>query len=319
MKTRFWGILLALIIAVTSLWLGDFLQLGSVVTALGVGLILGNIHIKRPNFDPGIKFTEKSILETSIVLLGFSLNFKYLESVSLSLWLIIGFTVIIVILLSLWVSKRVGLSSKMGILLGAGSAICGTAAIAAISPLLKSDENETALSIGVINLLGTLGLFFLPAMMLVWGYGPNESGFLLGGVLQSVGHVTGAAFSLGDETGKLALVYKMGRILWLIPLILTIYLIQRRKVATGPVIKFPTFIMFFLIAVSLAQWKAIPEFWKDSIVSIGDFLLIMAMAAIGYKIKLRALFNLAKPALVAGVVIFTFQIIMFWVILNIRG
>lgn len=319
MIERLWGISLALVIALVSLWLGAFIQLGPVVTALGLGLILGNMHFQRPNFDPGIKFSEKSILETSIVLLGFSLNFTYLKAVSFILWFLLGLTILIVMLLSLWLGKRMGLSKNMGVLLGAGSAICGTAAIAALSPLLKSEENETALSIGVINLLGTLGLFFLPALMLVLDYGPQESGFLLGGVLQSVGHVTGAAFSLGDETGKLALVYKMGRILWLIPLILVMYFTQRNKSVSGAVIKFPGFIVFFLITVSLAQWQAIPEIWKAYAVDLGEFLLIVAMAAIGYKIKLRPLFNLAKPALVTGVVIFTFQIIMFWVILNLRG
>ena len=171
------------------------------------------------------------------------------------------------------------------------------------------------MSIGVINLLGTLGLFFLPALMLVLEYTPEEAGFLLGGVLQSVGHVTGAAFSLGDETGKLALIYKMSRILWLIPLILVIFYTQRNKSTTGPVIKFPGFILFFMLAVSLAQWKIIPGFWKESIVATGDFLLVVAMAAIGYKIKLRPLFNLARPALLAGVSIFTLQIILFWLIL----
>lgn len=315
-KDKWWGILLALVIAIVSHWLGDFFQVGSVITALVIGLIIGNLHLTRPNFDPGIRFTEKSILETSIVLLGFSLNFGYLKSVSVFLWLFIGLSVILVIIFSRWISKRMGLSSNMGFLLGAGSAICGTAAIAAISPLLQGDENETGLSIGVINLLGTLGLFFLPALMLVMEYNPQQAGFLLGGVLQSVGHVTGAAFSLGDETGKLALIYKMGRILWLIPLILVIYYSQRNKASSGPVIKFPAFILFFLLAVSLAQWKVIPDLWKENIVAAGNFLLVVAMAGIGYKIKLRPLFNLARPALIAGVSIFTLQIILFWLILN---
>ncbi len=319
MKNLFWGILLAFCIAVVSLWLGDILQFGSVITALGIGVVLGNLQIKRPNFDPGIRFSEKSILETSIVLLGFGLNFNYLKSVSLDLFFIIGLSVILVIAFSIWIGKRIGLNKNTGVLLGVGSAICGTAAIAAISPLLKSNENETALSIGVINLLGTLGLVFLPALMLVLEFGPQESGFLLGGVLQSVGHVTGAAFSLGDETGKLALIYKMGRILWIIPLILGMYFIQRRTVNTGPVIKFPGFIVFFLLAVTLAQFKAIPGLWKESLVEIGDFLLIVAMAAIGYKIKLKPLFYVAKSALITGVIIFVMQILLFWIILNLRG
>ena len=315
-KDKVWGILLALVIALLSHWLGDFFQIGSVITALGLGLVVGNLHLRQPNFEPGIRFTEKNILETSIVLIGFSLNFIHLKSVSAFLWLFLGFSVFVIILFSKWISRRMGLSANMGFLLGAGSAICGTAAIAAISPLLKANENETGMSIGVINLLGTLGLFFLPAMMLVLEYNPEQAGFLLGGVLQSVGHVTGAAFSLGDETGKMALIYKMGRILWLIPLILVIYYSQRNKVKSGPVVKFPTFILFFLLAVSLAQWKVIPDLWKENIVTTGNFLLVVAMAGIGYKIKLRPLFNLARPALFAGVSIFTLQILLFWLILS---
>ena len=318
-RERFWGILLAFLIALVSLWLGDILQLGAVITSLGLGLLIGNFNINKPDFNPGIRFTEKRVLETSIVLLGFSLNFKYLQSFSLYLWLVLGLMVALVIGLSLSLSKRVGLSRNMGLLLGAGSAICGTAAIAAISPLIKAEERDTGLSIGVINLLGTLGIFFLPPLMILMDYEPEQAGFLLGGALQSVGHVTGAAFTLGEDTGKLALVYKMGRILWLIPLILTIYLIQRKKVSGGPVIKFPTFIILFLVAVSLAQFKAIPGEWKELLVQIGDFLLIAAMAAIGYKIRIRPLFSLAKPALLAGITIFSIQIMLFWIILLFTG
>lgn len=317
MKEKVSGIALAVVIALAAHWLGEWLQLGAVITALGMGLVLGNLNIQKPNFDPGIRFSEKSILETSIVLLGFSLSFSYLKYVSIELWLLIGLSIALVIGFSRWIGKRMGLSSNMGYLLGAGSAICGTAAIAAINPLLRGEENETGLSIGVINLLGTLGLFLLPPLMIFLNYSPEQSGFLLGGVLQSVGHVTGAAFSLGDETGKLALVYKMARILWMIPLILVIYYSQRKKQSVdGPVIRFPLFIVMFLVAVSLAQWKLIPDLWKEWVVSAGNFLLVVAMAAIGYKIKLRPLFNLARPALFAGVAIFVLQILIFWVILS---
>ena len=315
----FWGLALVVVVAVVSLWAGEFTQLGAVITSLAFGLILGNSIRRQERLLPGIQFSEKYLLETSIVLLGFSLNFSYLSKYSLWLWLIVGLSVLIVISLSTWLSSRLGLSKNLGLLLGAGSAICGTAAIAAISPLLRSEESETGVSIGVINLLGTLGLFFLPAMLLVMDYDAEQAGFLLGGVLQSVGHVTGAAFTLGDETGKLALVYKMGRILWLIPVILVIYFTNRSGGKDGRLIRFPLFIVFFLVAVSLAQWQLIPVSWKETLVQVGDFLLIVAMAAIGFKIKLRPLFNIARPALLAGTGIFVVQILMFWLILSLRN
>lgn len=171
---------------------------GSATVALLLGIIIGNTTLRTDSYASGFAFTEKYILEGSIVLIGFGLNATVFGKLGWSTWLFIGFSVLLVLGVALIIAQLFGLSRKMGLLLGAGSAICGSAAIAAVSPLLKSNEEETGLSIGVINLLSTIGLLFLPILSGLMVLGSEHSGLMIGGIIQSMGHVVGAGFSLGD-------------------------------------------------------------------------------------------------------------------------
>src|SRR5690554_458169 len=306
------GLLLAGALAVGSIFLAGFGSfLASATIALILGIILGNSGINVGKAAPGLKFTETKVLEMAIVLIGFGLNMQVFSALGLNTWVFVGSSVVMVIGVALLAGRWFGLSLKMGALLGAGSAICGSAAIGAIAPLIDSKEEETGQSIGVINLLSTTGLILLPILSGVLSLSTEDSGLVIGGIIQSMGHVIGAGFSLGEEIGAAATVVKMGRILLIIPLILIFFFVSRKGKAKGKKMSFPFFIPWFVIALVLAQMPFFPEGWSSVLAKIGDFLLITAMVAIGFKIKLKPLFKIAGPALIVGFIVFIFQIALF--------
>ena len=306
------GIALAVALAIGSIFLAGFQSfLASATIALALGIILGNIGIKAGRIEAGMKFTESKVLETAIVLIAFGLNMKVFTALGLNTWVFVGSSVVMVIGVALIAGRWFGLSLKMGALLGAGSAICGSAAIGAVAPLIHSKEEETGLSIGVINLLSTTGLILLPILSGVLSLSNEDSGLLIGGIIQSMGHVIGAGFSLGEEIGAAATVVKMGRILLIIPLILVFFFISRKDKTSGKKMSFPFFIPWFVLALVLTQMPFFPEGWSKILAKTGDYLLITAMVAIGFKIKLKPLFKLAGPALMVGFIIFAFQIALF--------
>lgn len=306
------GIITAGALALLSVFLAGFGSfLGSATIALILGMLIGNSGISTQKIEKGLGFTEKRLLEAAIILIGFGMDAQIFSALGATTWLFVGSSVVLVLIVALLVSRWFGLSSKLGALIGAGSAICGSAAIGAVSPLLHSKEEETGLSIGVINLLSTLGLIFLPILSSVLALSTENSGIMIGGVLQSMGHVVGAGFSLGDDVGTAATVVKMGRILLIVPLLLVLFFLNRKKNGGGKKMSFPIFIPFFIGAILLAQMPFFPGSWLAFLTKIGDFLLIAAMVAIGFKIRLKPLFKMAGPALAVGFTVFGFQVLLY--------
>ena len=58
--------------------------------------------------------------------------------------------------LMLLLNKYIKGDKHLTLLLGIGTGVCGAAAIAAISPILKSREKDSAISIGIVALIGTI-------------------------------------------------------------------------------------------------------------------------------------------------------------------
>lgn len=54
------------------------------------------------------------------------------------------------------------LNRKTSYLIASGTAICGGSAIAAVGPVLKANDQEMAVSLGVIFILNAIALFIFP-------------------------------------------------------------------------------------------------------------------------------------------------------------
>src|SRR5690554_3556947 len=251
------GLLAAGVIALLAVLISGFVPfVGAATLALFLGILLANSGKDFFRLNKGMEFAERKVLEAAIVLLGFGISARVFADLGAKTWVFVIASVAVVLLAAFLIGKAFRLSNRLSFLLGAGSAICGTTAIGAVSPLIGSKEEETGLSIGIINLLGTVGLLLLPAVSAMMGLSEDKAGILIGGTLQSMGHVVGAAFTLGEETGTLATIVKMGRILMIIPLLIVAYLMTLRPAAksAGGVKGFPWFIPLFIGSFVLAHW-----------------------------------------------------------------
>lgn len=319
LKNKLPGIVLAVAVMLVAKFLSGYIPyLGVTLLALIFGIIVRQFLKSFTLFASGIAWSEKYILELAIVLIGFGFEISRFNYIGLSTLFMLFGSIVVVILVALLLGKILGQNeSKLYWLLGAGSAICGSSAIGATAPLIEAKEEETGLALGVINLLGLFGMLLLPLIALVLDYSDVESGILLGGILQSVGHVIGAGFSVNESTGEFATVVKMGRISFLIPFLITIFFLFRKK-KDGTKMKFPIFIVLFLMAVVLSQVGIFNESNLKLISKTGDTFLNIGMAAIGLKINIKSLWQISGKALLAGVIIFIFQIASFVVFIAIR-
>ena len=306
------GLTLCLIIAIVSIYLSNFIVgIGSVSIALILAIIIGNLIKKKDKLNDGISFADQKILPFTIALLGAELNFYSLIPLGIPTLLFIISIIVITILSSLLIGKLFGLSKNSSILLGCGNAICGTSAIASASKLLKANEEETAISIGAVNFMGTIGIFLLPFLLNLLEYNIDETANVIGGTLQAVGHVVASGYSLGNEIGNHSLLVKMTRVLLLGPtlLILGLLLFKKNKSVGEKKFPIPIFIIGFFTLSFLATTSLIPELLINYIDKVSYVLLAVAMAGIGLKINFSSIINNGIKVAWVEILIFTIQVI----------
>lgn len=289
---------------------------GAATFAIFFGLILGNVSpytIKQ--YKPGITYCEKVLLPLSIVLMGFSMEIGTLTSIGKTGSIAISasiFTALFAMTLLYLFNKR----NQIILLLGVGNAICGSSAIAASSPVLKSNEAETGLSIAVVNLLGVIGIALMPALCHIFNFTEETSGILIGSSLQAVGQVSAAGYTVGAVSGEVATVIKMARILFLGPVILLLILFfSKPEKKNGLFTYIPAFIVGFFITFLLSNFLSLPTNVKSIIRIFEVNLLVSAMVAIGCKINVKALISQSSKALFWGLVIWLFQMIILVIVL----
>src|SRR4029077_14269262 len=100
----------------------------------------------------------------TIVLTGAGLNLVRVSSVGSTALIITVLCMAVAMGTTIWIGRLLHVGRKTGLLIGAGTAICGTSAIVAVAPLIEAEDEELMLSIGTVNILGLLLMFLLPAL-----------------------------------------------------------------------------------------------------------------------------------------------------------
>ena len=308
------------IIAFVSTILSSYVLIGSIATAIIIGILI-NQFISVPDYcNPGIKFSEKILLSVAIILLGSTLNMNIEGIINpeiLALLIILIFTSI---LISLILGKIFNLSFSLSLLLGVGNGICGSSAIAGASSVIEADENDIGISIAIINILGAIGIFFVPFIINSFFSGnQQEQGIIIGSTIQAVGQVTAAGFIMGDEVGEMATFIKMIRILMLVPvlIILTLfYSSNNKKVNKKSIFSIPPFIIGFVILLILTNYGWIPVNLLPILKLLSKYCLLFAMVSVGLNVSLKSIINKGYKAILVSSTTFVFQIFLVIYILS---
>lgn len=298
-------VLIALAATFLSKWV---LGVGNITIALLIAIIVGFSFSFPVQNQTVFRFAEKNILAWATILLGFGLNLTSILSLSPFYTAIVVLSVLATLLFGQIFRKYTG--ERLAWLLGAGNGICGNSAIGATAPLLQANVTEIGLAVATINILGMLGIFFFPPLAFLLGLNSQESAVFIGAILQSIGHVVAAGYSIDPAIGAMALLVKMGRILLLGPVILLIGMSMKHsgpKPTLGKII--PYYVWGFLLASLLTSSQLFPKDFTALLEKIGSYLLLFAMIGIGLGINMRQLVKLGPSTLIVGSGIFLLQII----------
>ena len=298
-KDKLYGIILCLIIAIPALIAGNmFPIIGGPIIAIILGMIIAVFWKRRENFDEGISFTSKYVLQAAVVLLGFGLNLNVILATGIqSLPIIIG--TIATALIVAYVMKRIlNMEKNSAILIGVGSSICGGSAIAATAPVINANDEEVAQSISVIFFFNVLAAIIFPMLGKMLGFSTVRAdpfGIFAGTAINDTSSVTAAAatwdnmWGLGSQTLDKAATVKLTRTLAIIPITLALSLItQRQNNFNGEKFSLkralPLFVVLFVVAsiiTTICVGFGVDANLFMPLKELSKFFIIMAMAAIG--------------------------------------
>lgn len=319
MKIQLPGILLAAVLGFAAIFLSAYTPsfLNSYLLALLVGMLLAPQVNKLPQLDTGISLSSAKMLEWSVVLLAFSMDYKAIGAIGAADFVVIIIVVLLVLLATYYLSKVLSCPGKTGWLVGFGTAICGSSAIAALAPKIKSEKEDVAISLAAVNLLGSVGMILLPLLFQFFPLAEKQMAFLIGASLHAVGNVAGAGFSVSEEVGQLALVYKMARVALLSPALLFMVWLNARK-TEGQTFQFqlPWYLIVFLLISIMVSLFPLPESLINTSEFIGKIMLTIAMAAIGLKVHVLRLLKAGQRGLVFALLVFVLQMSLLWVFMN---
>ncbi|NBI28195.1 YeiH family protein [Chengkuizengella marina] len=320
------GVMFTFIIALLSFQVAKFpgfQYIGPLATAIIISIFYRQIIGYPEKIKSGIIFSAKILLRLAIILYGLKLNIDIIFKQGLGLVGFAIFSIVVSIVLTLVIAKWLKADLNLSLLVGVGTGVCGAAAIAAVSPILKSREEDTAISIGIIALIGTIFSIIYVLLIPVLPLTPDQFGIWAGVSLHELANVATAAAPAGEEVLAIALLAKLGRVFLLVPLCFILIFWKKRKQSGGTEdtkIHFPWFLVGF-IAMSLVgsyvigNIIVIPNEIISNISIFTTFLLTMAMAGLGLHVNLNALRSKAMRPFIAMVItsvllsVFTFFIV----------
>lgn len=270
---------------------------GNPAVALLVGAAIVLFFNRTP--FPAAGNWGKYALQSAIVLLGLKLNPGQLLQISADYSLIVSGYVLITLALGLVAGRLLGNERKSSQLLSSGTAICGGTTIASLSPVIGARPDQTAVALSLVFLLNAIALFVFPLIGEALSLSQHQFGVWAALAIHDTSSVIATSSIYGEEAATVATTVKLGRTLWLIPLILVFSIIEGADKAR---LRVPSFILLFIAAAAISPWFAgtpvIP-----AAATLSKALLCVALLCIGMEINRQTLRQLRGAALLQGLLL----------------
>ena len=308
--------------------------LSALTVAILAGMLVGNglLGAGESRFTAGITFGKQTLLRFGIVLYGVRLTFQDIAHVGVAGLVIDLVMLSCTFLLAWWAGTRLfHLDRTTAILIGAGSAICGAAAVMATDPVVRGRAEQVAVAISTVVVFGTSAIFLYPylyhlnlAHPLV-AMSARAYGIFAGSTIHEVAQVVAAGRSVGANAADTAVITKMVRVMLLAPflLVLSAYLAQSKSSvdksgvdapgtdapAARSKLTIPWFALWFVAVAALHSLVPVPATWISGAVSSDNVILAMAMAALGLTTHVSAVGKAGVKPIALGALLFVWLVV----------
>ncbi len=300
------GLLLAAAVAATA---GALARVGwlqshglSVLTlAIALGLVAGNLlpATALAASADGLNLAKQRLLRAGIVLYGLRLTFQDIGHVGLAGVaidaLVLGSTFALACTLG---PRLFGLDRTTAILIGAGSSICGAAAVLATAPVVRGRPEQVAVAVATVVGFGTAAIFLYPALYhaiaAVHPLSTHAYGLWAGSTIHEVAQVVAAGHAVDAAAADTAVIAKMVRVMMLAPFLvaLSAWFARPGAAAPGqprPPIAIPWFALGFVALAGLRSMNVLPAPALAAADTLDVAVLAVAMAALGLSTRVSAM------------------------------
>ncbi|WP_432700122.1 YeiH family protein [Kluyvera cryocrescens] len=317
------GLALTAVITGAAVWAGSIpaiagAGMSALTLAILFGMVIGNTVYPKlwQSCDGGVIFAKQHLLRLGIILYGFRLTFSQIADVGVSGIVIDVLTLSSTFLIACWLGQKVfGLDKHTSWLIGAGSSICGAAAILATEPVVKAEASKVTVAVATVVIFGTLAIFLYPAMypLVSHWFSPETYGIYIGSTMHEVAQVVAAGHAISPEAENAAVIAKMLRVMMLAPFLL---ILAARVKQLAPAnaeqkskITIPWFAILFIVVAIFNSFHLLPQSVVQMLITLDTILLAMAMAALGVTTHISALKKAGAKPLLMALVLFIWLIV----------
>ena len=315
------AVIAAIAIGLSSSQLAHHTHASALTIALLIGMLVGNTIYPRiaAHTAEGVVFSKKTLLQLGIILYGFKITFQQIGQVGWTGMLIDATVLCSTFFLAYYLGTRFfKLDSKTSILIGAGSAICGSSAILATETVVKADAAKVAVAVSTVVIFGTLAMFIYPMLFQLnhhLGYlvDAQSFGMFTGSTMHDVGQVVAAGMQMDENTAASAVITKMLRVMMLAPFLVCLsmwwdskkaraHAIQGGQAPVKARITIPWFALLFIAVAGVNSLNILPTAVSQFGLTLDTWVLAMATAGLGLATHVKAIRQAGmKPLLLAGV------------------
>lgn len=290
------NLLLGVVLAFIALIIGS--PLAALLLGISFTLLISS------NEELILKSTGTKLLQIGIVILGLTISSSGAINLTTKYFPYISLFVIVIFLVGLIASKILKIDTKLSILLVSGTAICGATAMVAISPLIKAKPKDLLTSLGVIFIFNAIAIAILPIIGNNIEMSSEQFGSWMALAVHDTSSVIGASMSFNDNSVETATTLKLGRTLWLIPLIITLGVFYKDNKSTKSI--FPIFVFAFILAIFAGNQLNFNEQVLSILKNISSIFLVGALFCIGTQIDLISI-----KVINSRIIIFAFLLWLF--------
>ena len=299
--------------------------IGALTLAILLGMLVGNtVHGRLGTAtDAGVAFSKARLLRAGIVLYGLRLTFQDIGNVGWSGVLVDALVLCSTFGLACWLGTRVfGLDRRTAMLIGAGSSICGAAAVMAAEPVVRGRAEEVMVAVATVVVFGTLAMFLYPVLFEINAryrlveFSETAFGIFTGSTVHEVAQVVAAGRSVSQHAANTAVIAKMVRVMMLAPFLLGLsawiarfpgdrpdHAAQDSEAGAGGIVV-PWFALGFVLVAGIHSAGVLPAAAVAVANEFDSALLAMAMAGLGLTTHLSAVRKAGVKPLALAAVLF---------------
>ena len=295
--------------------------ISALTLAIVLGVVAGNLlpAAALAASADGLNLAKQRLLRAGIVLYGLRLTFQDIGHVGLAGVAIDATVLGTTFALACALGTRVfGLDRTTAILIGAGSSICGAAAVMATAPVVRGKPEQVAVAVATVVGFGTAAIFLYPALYhLLAAVHPLTSaqyGLWAGSTIHEVAQVVAAGHAVGDGAADTAVIAKLVRVMMLAPFLVALSAWCARTGARDATrarapITIPWFALGFVAVAGLRSLDVLPAATIAVANTLDIAVLAIAMAALGLTTRLSAMKAAGLAPLGLGATLFAWLVI----------